>query len=92
MLARVHLPIGEASEAVIVPKDAVVTKGRDSSVFRIGSDELVEQVPVTVGSAVGMWVAVDGDVKPGDRLITRGNERIFPGQTVVSEPQAYPLP
>jgi len=92
MLARVHLPVGEAEEAIIVPKDAVVTKGNEAAVYRIKEDESVERVAVQVGSAVGVWVAVTGDVSPGDRLITRGNERIFPGQTVQAEIQDYPLP
>ena len=92
MLARVHLPVGEAASAVIVPKDAVVTKANAAAVFRIKDDETVERVAVEVGSAVGVWVAVTGEVGPGDRLITRGNERVFPGQTVEAEPQDYPLP
>lgn len=92
MLARVHLPVGDAVEAVIVPKDAVVTKGRDSVVFRIGSDDLVERVSISLGDSVGVWVAVEGEVGAGDRLITRGNERVFPGQTVQPEIVDYPLP
>lgn len=92
MLARVHLPVGEATDAVIVPKDAVVTKGRSSAVFRIKDDDTVERVAVEIGSSVGVWVAVTGGVNEGDRLVTRGNERLFPGQTVKADIQDYPLP
>jgi len=92
MLARVHLPVGEAVSAVIVPKDAIVTKGNESVVFRIKDDNSVERLAVQVGSSVGVWVAVVGDVSAGDRLITRGNERIYPGQSVQPEAQDYPLP
>lgn len=92
MLAQVHLSVGEAVDAVIVPKDAVVTKGNEAAVFRIKDDNSVERLAVQVGSAVGVWVAVTGEVSPGDRLITRGNERIFPGQTVQPEIQDYPVP
>lgn len=92
MLARVHLPVGQPQEAVIVPKDAVVTKGQEASVYRLKDDDTVEKVGVQVGSSAGVWVAIDSEVKPGDRVITRGNERIFPGQAVVPELQEYPLP
>ncbi len=92
MLARVYVPVGEPEAAVIVPKDAVVTKGRAATVYRIKDDNSVEPVPVQVGSSAGVWVAVIGDVAAGDRLITRGNERVFPGQTVQAETQEYPLP
>lgn len=92
MLARVHLPIGEPSEAVIVPKDAIVEQGREKVVFRIQDDETVERVSVAVGSAVGSWIGIRGDIEIGDRVVTRGNERVFPGQAVQSEVQEYPLP
>ncbi len=92
MLAQVHLLMGEPVEAVIVPKDAVVTKRNETTVFRIKDDNTAESVTVQVGSAIGVWVAVTGDVRPGDRLITRGNERVSPGQSVEPQVQDYPLP
>ncbi len=92
MLAKVYLPVGDPVEAVIVPKDAVVTKGRESSVYRIKVDNTVEKIPVEIGSSLGVWVAVKGAVSAGDKLITRGNERVFPGQLVEVEHQDYPLP
>jgi RND family efflux transporter MFP subunit len=92
MLARVELLVGDAREAVIVPKDAIVEQGRESFVFRIQDDETVERVPVKVGSATGAWVGIEGGIAVGDRVITRGNERVFPGQSVQTEVQVYPLP
>ena len=92
MLARVHLSVGEAREAVIVPKDAIVEQGREKVVFRIQDDGTVERLSVKVGSATGSWVGVVGDLAVGDKVVTRGNERVFPGQAVESEAQEYPLP
>ena len=34
----------------------------------------------------------DDGIEPGTKVITRGNERIFPGQPVAGEPQEYELP
>lgn len=92
MLARVFLPVGVPEDAVIVPKDAIVEQGNQTVVFRISADSTVERLNVQVGSAAGAWVAVDGDVKPGDRIVTRGNERVFPGQSVEAEVMEYELP
>lgn len=92
MLAQVDLPVGEARPAVVVPKDAVAAQGRDSVVFVIGEDDAVRPVVVRTGAATGVWIAVEGGVAPGDRVVTRGNERLFPGQTVVPEAMEYQLP
>jgi len=92
MLARVFLPVGGPEDAVIVPKDAIVEQGNRTVVFRIGAEGAVERVEVAAGSAAGVWIAVGGDIQPGDRIVTRGNERIFPGQAVEAEMMEYELP
>ena len=92
MLATVELPIGEASEVVIVPKDAIVSQGTERVIFVVGDDDSVRKVTVRTGSSQGAWIAVDGEVKPNDRVITRGNERVFPQQKVSAERVEYELP
>lgn len=92
MMAEVELPVGERTRALIVPKDAVVQKGSGRFVYRIGTGETVEEVPVTVGKAAGAWLEIRGGVKAGDRIVTRGNERLFPGMAVKPSPVRYELP
>jgi len=92
MLALVALPLGEPYPAVVVPKDALVRQGTAEIVFRMTDDGTVEPVPVVRGTGVGAWVAVEGPLAPGDRIVTRGNERLRPGQEVEGELQEYPLP
>ncbi len=58
----------------------------------IGEGDAVMPVVVRPGAAVGVWIAVEGGVSPGDRVVTRGNERLFPGQTVVPEAMEYEQP
>ena len=40
-------------------------------------------VPVQVGVAEGRLIQVKGDLKPGQQVVIRGNERLRPGQDVV---------
>lgn len=92
MLAQVSFRVGTAYKTVIVPKDAVVAQGPARVVFRLNGDNTVESVPVKTGAGAGAWIAVTGSVKPGEKIITRGNERLRPGQQVQAEPIDYPLP
>jgi len=83
MLAEVLLPTRGARQGTIVPKDAVVSSGRESTLFVVGEGDVVRRVPVTLGQGVSGWIEVDGNVQPGDKVVMRGNERLFPGQQVV---------
>lgn len=92
MLAEVSLPIGATYDAVLVPKDAVVRQGNQEMVYRIKDDQTVEPVPVTGGQGLGEWIEVQGPLVAGARVVTRGNERLFPGIPVQGQPLEYSLP
>ena len=92
MLAQVGLPVGEAVPSVIVPKDALVSQGPGQVVMVMNDDGSTFPANVVPGTGAGAWIAVTGDVAPGMKVITRGNERIFPGMTVAGEPLEYDLP
>lgn len=92
MLARVRIPVGEPESGVLVPKDALVDQGGSWIVYEIGPDDTVRPVPVRTGGAEGAWIAVEGSVAPGARIVTRGNERLRPGAEVVAEPREDPEP
>lgn len=92
MLARVRLPIGEAQPAVLVPKDAIVNQGSRRLVFALGEDSTVTAVDVRTGESVGGWIAVEGEVAAGDRVITQGNERLQPGMQVNAQPKVFEVP
>lgn len=92
MLAEVSLPAGDTYDAIVVPKDAIVGDGTNQHVFRIGTDSTVERVPVKTGEGLGDWIVIRGEIAPGEQLVTRGNERLFPGQPVKGQPVEYALP
>ncbi len=92
MMAEAVFSGGDQVSQTIVPKDAVVLQSGRQTVFVITSEGTVRPASVTSGVGVGQWVVVEGPVGPGDRVVTRGNERLFPGQPVSGEPLEYPLP
>ena len=92
MLARVQLPVGVPVNAVMVPKDAVVDQGRDHVLYVINADDTISPVPVSTGAALGAWVSIEKGVEAGQKVVTRGNERMQPGQRVNPAPVEYELP
>lgn len=91
MLAQVSFPIGEPFTAVVVPKDAVVREGRRETVYRVRDGE-VERVEITTGTGSGQWIEVRGPIQVGDRVVTRGNERLRPGQEIEGDAVDYEAP
>lgn len=80
---RVALPNSDPRQLVAIPRDALVLRGTEMFVLKVNPDNVVEKVHVDTGIGLGSLVEVIGDVSGGDRVITRGAERLQPGQEVV---------
>lgn len=80
---KIALPNSEPKDLVAISRDALVLRGTDIYVMRVGLDNTVEKIAVQTGIGLGSSVEVIGDVNQGDRIITRGGERLQPGQSVV---------
>jgi len=92
MLAQISLHEGDPYRAVVVPKDAVITRGPQKLVYLVNGNNTITEVPVQVGSGVGAWVEVQGGVQAGQKVVTRGNERLMNGQPVQGQPLEVRLP
>ena len=79
---RVALPNSEPRELVAIPRDGLVLRGSNIFVMRVNSENTVEKVAVKTGIGLGVFVEVIGNVDQGDRIITRGGERVEAGQAV----------
>ena len=79
---RIALPNSEPRELVAIPRDGLVLRGSDIYVMRVNNDNTVEKIAVETGIGLGGFVEVIGKVEQGDRIITRGGERIQAGQVV----------
>lgn len=91
MFARVNLQLGVREQAVWIPEEAIVPRGRDSYVFRI-VDGKAEEVRVRTGARkVGEVEIVEG-IAAGDQVVTEGNHRLRPGAAVAVGGGAPPKP
>ncbi len=79
---EVGLPEREASEAIVVPRDAIAIRQDGSYLMRVRSDSTAERIAVTTSTSEGNLVTIQGDVSPGDLVVVRGVERLQPGQKV----------
>jgi multidrug efflux pump subunit AcrA (membrane-fusion protein) len=79
---RVALPNSEPRELVAIPRDGLVLRGQNIFVMRVNDDNTVEKVMVKTGIGLGGYVEVIGEVQKGDLIVTRGGERLQPGQVV----------
>jgi RND family efflux transporter MFP subunit len=84
MEAHVSFDLADKKEAMLVPKDAVVTAGDNRMVYAV-----IEGKAVPVGVQLQGYyagdVAVSGKLTPEMAVVIRGNERLRPGQAVAVE-------
>ncbi|MEM8877904.1 MAG: efflux RND transporter periplasmic adaptor subunit [Pseudomonadota bacterium] len=81
----VHIPIGVARDVLTVPKDALV-QGPQGWIVYVADGESAERRPVTLGSAIEDRLEITSGLSAGDIVVTRGNERLRPGQPISYEP------
>ncbi len=78
-----NLPIGLSGKVTTVHKDAIVMNNGKQNVYLIKNNKAVKK-SIKIGRAVGDRFEVIDGLVPGDVTITRGNERLRPGETVRS--------
>ena len=82
MLARVTVKVGEGRPGLLVPKDAVVRRG-DSEVIFIVEDGMAREYKVKTGRAVKGFLEISHRaLKPGQEVVTLGNESLSDGASV----------
>jgi len=84
--ARVQAPTGNIERALLVPQAAVNQQQGTYQVTVIGSDNRAQLRTVEVGPKVGtLWVITSG-LKPGERVVAVGAEKVKEGQLVNATP------
>jgi membrane fusion protein, multidrug efflux system len=79
---NVRLQLYVEPNALVVPASAVVAGQQGSFVFVIQKDSTAATRAVTVSRTAGDYAIVNGDVQPGDRVVTDGQLRLRQGSKV----------
>jgi multidrug efflux system membrane fusion protein len=79
---NVRLQLYIQPDALVVPASAVVAGQQGSFVYVIQQDSTAATRPVTVSRTEGDYAIVNGDVQPGDRVVTDGQLRLRQGAKV----------
>jgi membrane fusion protein, multidrug efflux system len=68
--------------ALLVPQKAVAELQATYSVAVVTADNKVESRPVSVGPRVGVLWVIEKGLKPDDRVVVEGAQKIRPGMVV----------
>ena len=79
---QVSLPSDVPVTTIAVPRDALVERGGQRFIYKVGADGTAQQVVADVRAIIGLWVGVASGISDGDQVIIRGAERLAPGQAI----------
>jgi membrane fusion protein (multidrug efflux system) len=88
--ARIRAVIKTAKGALLVPQRAVTEQQGSYQVAVVSSGNTVEIRPVTVGDRVGTQWIIETGLKPGDRVVAEGIQKVRPGAMVNPKPLGAP--
>jgi RND family efflux transporter MFP subunit len=84
--ARVQAPTGTIQGALLVPQSAVTQQQGTNQVTVIGPDNRAQLRTVQIGPTVGKLWTITAGLKPGERVVAVGAEKVKDGQPVKPMP------
>lgn len=82
MFARLRVNLGAQTNSILVPQRAITELQGKNFVWVVGPDNKTEQRGIQVGRQVGEDMLVSEGVKPGDRIIVEGLQKVRDGTVV----------
>jgi membrane fusion protein (multidrug efflux system) len=90
--AKVRAVVGTAKDALLVPQRSVMETQGAYSIAVVGADGKVDIRPVKVGERVGsLWMITQG-LKPGEKVVVEGVQKVRTGSPVIAKPWTPPAP
>jgi RND family efflux transporter MFP subunit len=90
LFGRITAPVRQLKDALVVPQAAVMELQGKHLISIVGPDNVVTTLPVKLGPTEGPLQVVEGKLKPGDKVVVGGVEKVKPGMKV--EPSAFVPP
>ena len=76
---NVRLLLDTLPQVKAVPAAAIQRGDKGTFVYRLDASGTVAMLPVTPGAVDGDWVAVTGEIKAGDKVVTDGVDKLRDG-------------
>ncbi|HZE79317.1 MAG TPA: efflux RND transporter periplasmic adaptor subunit [Candidatus Polarisedimenticolia bacterium] len=83
---RVRASVNTRNGALLVPQRAVIELQGSQQIAVVGSDNKANIRPVTAGERIGDQWIVSGNLKPGERVIVEGLQKVKEGGLVNPKP------
>jgi len=80
--APVRLTVGENPDALLIPKPALIEDELGSRVLVVGKDNQAEARKVVTGGTYKQMLIINKGLKPGERVIVKGVQKVKDGMTV----------
>src|SRR5450830_812878 len=80
--ANIRLQLDTLPNALVAPNNAIQRGSMGTFVYLVKDDGTVTLRKVTTGAVDGDWVAIEGEIEPGDRRVTDGADRLREGAKV----------
>jgi len=82
MFERVRIDLGTRKDSIVVPERAIVELQGKTFVWVITPENTASQRPVKVGEQVGSTIMIREGVKPGERIVVEGLQKVREGAPV----------
>jgi membrane fusion protein (multidrug efflux system) len=82
MFGRINVDLGVRPDSILVPERAVAELQGKNFVWVIGPDSKATQRAVKVGETLGANVMILEGIKPGERIVTEGLQKVREGASV----------
>lgn len=80
--ARAAFPAETPRSQMAAPYDAVILRANGSFVFTVDAENIAHQVSVETGVSSGGFIAIDGEIERGQRVVVSGAETLSEGRPV----------
>ncbi|WP_313528617.1 efflux RND transporter periplasmic adaptor subunit [Anaerotignum sp.] len=82
MLAEVSFTKEKADDALVLPRNAVLTKDDETYIYIVEGD-VAKKTPVTIGIETGETVQITSELPEGTQVVTRGQTYLSDGEKVI---------
>lgn len=87
LFVRLRIPVSKPYQALLIPELAIATDQSIKYVYVVGADGTANRRTVELGGTRGNLRIIANGLQAGEQVITKGLQRVKPGQKVDAKPE-----